>query len=77
MATVNFSVPEEIKQRFNEVFANQNKSHLIAELMLHAIEEHEHKQQRSRAIDALLKLRAKQKPVSDKAIRSARDKGRS
>lgn len=76
MATVNFSIPSEIKIRFNQVFANQNKSHLIAELMKQAIEEHERQQQRAHAIDALLKLRAKQKPVSDKAIRSAREEGR-
>ncbi len=76
MATVNYSVPDEIKNRFNQVFANQNKSHLIAELMKQAIEEYEHQQQRAYAIDSLLKLRAKQKPVTDKAIRAARERGR-
>lgn len=76
MATVNFSVPDEIKKRFNEVFGHQNKSHLIAELMKHAIEEEERKQQRVHAIDELLKLRSKQKPKSDKIIRVARHKDR-
>lgn len=76
MATVNFSVPDEIKNRFNKVFAHQNKSHVIAELMKKAIEEHEHQQHRSLAIDALLKLRAKQKPVSSKKINQARQQGR-
>jgi len=76
MATVNFSVPDEIKNRFNQVFADQNKSHIIAELMKHAIEEHERQEQRARAIDALLKLRTRQKPVSDKVIRKARESGR-
>jgi len=76
MATVNYSVPDEIKNRFNQVFAHQNKSHLIAELMKQAIAEYEHQQQRTRAIDTLLKLRAKQNPVTEKAIRSARKHGR-
>lgn len=76
MATMNFSVPDEVKTRFNKVFSKQNKSHLIAELMVQAIQEHEKKQQRAQAIDALLKLRAKQKPVSDKVIQSARDRDR-
>lgn len=76
MATVNFSVPEEVKVRFNKVFAKENKSHLIAELMLHAIEEHEKKQKRAQAIEALLTLRAKQKPVSLKQIQKAREKDR-
>lgn len=76
MATVNFSVPDAVKERFNSVFANQNKSHIIAELMQQAIEEHEHRLQRVHAIDALLKLRAKQKPVSNKRIQIARKHGR-
>lgn len=76
MATVNFSVPEQIKKRFNQIFENQNKSHLIAELMQQAIDKYEHQQQRSRAIEALLQLRAKQKSVSAKMVRKAREEGR-
>ena len=76
MATVNFSVPDEVKARFNKVFAKENKRHLIAELMLQAIEEHERKQRRAHAIDSLLYLRAKQKPVSLKEIQKAREKDR-
>jgi predicted DNA-binding protein len=76
MATVNFSVPDEIKIRFNKIFAHQNKSHLIAELMKHAIEDFEQQQQRAHAINALLKLRARQKPVSDKTIKTLLDRDR-
>lgn len=76
MATVNFSVPEEVKARFNKVFAKTNKSHLIADLMLQAVEEHERKQKRAHAIDALLKLREKQKPVSSRSARALREKNR-
>lgn len=76
MATVNFSVPDDIKTRFNEVFAHENKSHLIAELMKKAIEEHESKQRRAQAIDELLKIRSKLKPVSNKTIKAARNSGR-
>ena len=54
MATVNFSVPEAIKVRFNKVFEHENKSHLIAELMKKAIEDRERQQKRARAIEALL-----------------------
>ena len=39
MATVNFSVPDEVKERFNRAFAGQNKSQIIAELMMRAVEE--------------------------------------
>lgn len=76
MATVNFSVPDDIKNRFNQVFQNENKSHLIAELMKKAIEDHERKKRRVQAIEALLKIRTKQKPVSNQLISKVRLEGR-
>ena len=38
MSTVNFSVPAAVKQVFNETFGGQNKSAIIADLMLEAVE---------------------------------------
>ena len=76
MATMNFSVPEAVKNRFNQVFQHENKSHLITELMMKAIEDYEHKRRRAQAIDALLKVRAKQKPVSRQHVHQARREGR-
>jgi hypothetical protein len=80
MATVNFSVPEEVKKRFNSVFAHQNKSQIITQLMLQAIAEEQAKRKRKRAIDELLKLREQQKdmePVTDAMIKAARQHDRS
>jgi TPR repeat protein len=65
MATMNFSVPEDVKNRFNQVFRHENRSHLITKLMEKAIEDYERIQRRTQAIDALLKIRVKQKPVSN------------
>ncbi|OAI49231.1 hypothetical protein AYO45_00600 [Gammaproteobacteria bacterium SCGC AG-212-F23] len=76
MATMNFSVPDNIKKRFNQIFADENKSHIITEFMQQAIEDYEKQQRRIHAIDALLKLRAKQKPVTNRMIQLARHKGR-
>jgi metal-responsive CopG/Arc/MetJ family transcriptional regulator len=76
MSTVNFSVPEDIKKRFNKVFAHHNKSHLIAELMKQAVEDYERQQRRAHAIDALLGLRSKQKPITEATIKKARQTGR-
>jgi metal-responsive CopG/Arc/MetJ family transcriptional regulator len=79
MATVNFSIPDDIKNRFNKVFAHKNKSHLITELMQQSIDEYERRQQRIHAIhaiDALLELGKKQKPIRNKMIRKARKLGR-
>lgn len=76
MATVNFSVPDEVKKAFNEAFAGENKSAILAKLMQQAIENRERLRRRAAAIDALLKLRAKQKPVTDRQIAQARRAGR-
>jgi predicted transcriptional regulator len=76
MATVNFSVPDEVKRAFNEAFANQNKSAIIAELMMHAVERQKIRQQRSCAIDELLARRASRQPVTQEEIRIAREEGR-
>jgi hypothetical protein len=37
MATVNFSVPDEVKAEFDEAFGDRNKSSIIAELMRRAV----------------------------------------
>jgi len=39
MATVNFSVPDEVKAEFDKAFGDQNKSAIIAELMRRAVRE--------------------------------------
>ena len=36
MATVNFSVPDDVKAKFDKTFSGQNKSAVLAELMRRA-----------------------------------------
>lgn len=72
MATVNFSVPEEIKEAFNAAFKGRNKSAVIADLMMRAVEEARTQRQRARAIRSILKRRSRRRPVSEEEIRSAR-----
>lgn len=76
MATVNFSVPDEIKEAFQEAFAKENRSAIIARMMQEAVEERKRQQRRAAAIDALLDLRSRQHPVSPKEIHKARRAGR-
>jgi predicted transcriptional regulator len=76
MATVNFSVPDEIKEAFQEAFANENKSSVIARLMQQAVEEKRRQQRRAAAIEALLDFRRKQRVVSGAEIARARKAGR-
>ena len=76
MATMNFSVPDGIKEAFNIAYQGQNKSAVIADLMREAIERAERK---LRSHDAILRImdRRKHAPViSDDQIRTAREDGR-
>jgi hypothetical protein len=77
MATVNYSVPEEVKELFNRTFSGQNKSAIIARLMTEAVEEQQRVEKRARAIDRLLALRAETPPVTEEEIRAAREELRS
>jgi metal-responsive CopG/Arc/MetJ family transcriptional regulator len=76
MATVNFSVPDEVKQAFNETFKDRNKSAVIAELMREAVDRARRRERQSEAIARILALRAQTEPVSPEAIRAAREEGR-
>ena len=76
MATVNFSVPEEVKEAFQRTFARENRSAIIARLMQEAVEERLREQRRAAAIDAVLELRRRQAPASNAEIAEARRAGR-
>jgi len=76
MATVNFSVPDNIKKAFNKTFEGENKSAILAALMRQAVEERKRTKRRALAIEALLKMRRRIQPATDTAIRRARRKGR-
>jgi hypothetical protein len=76
MATVNFSVPDDVKAAFNETFSKTNKSAVIARLMMEAVEEERRRERRARAVEALLALRTRSPAVDAATLRRAREKGR-
>lgn len=76
MATVNFSVPDDVKALFNATFAHKNKSAIVAELMLEAVEREKQSARRSEAIDRLLALRDRTPPVNEEEVIQAREEGR-
>ena len=76
MATVNFSVPDQVKEAFNKAFAQQNKSAVIAELMRGAVMRQEQLRSRRGALRRIAARRDARRTVSVRAIRSARQKGR-
>ncbi|MDO9225456.1 MAG: hypothetical protein Q8M09_00440 [Pseudomonadota bacterium] len=76
MSTVNFSVPEEVKQAFNETFQGQNKSAIIADLMLEAVERAQARQRSQTAYQRISARRKHAPSVSEDAFRAAREAGR-
>lgn len=72
MATVNFSVPDDVKRAFNEAFAGRNKSAVIARLMEEAVQEEERARRRAAAVDRLLELREESAKATAAEIRAAR-----
>lgn len=76
MSTVNFSVPEEVKQAFNETFQGQNKSAIIADLMLEAVERAQSRQRSQAAYLRILERRKHAPAVSEEEFRADREVGR-
>jgi metal-responsive CopG/Arc/MetJ family transcriptional regulator len=72
MATVNFSVPDEVKAEFDKAFGDQNKSSIIADLMRRAVRERELQIRRSRVFRQLSSARANRPSISSEEIRKAR-----
>lgn len=72
MATVNFSVPDEVKAEFDKTFGDQNTSSIIADLMRRAVREHQLQIRRTRVFRQLSGARASRPSVSSEEIRRAR-----
>lgn len=54
MATVNFSVPEDVKAKFNETFKGRNKSAVIADLMCEAVAREQRRRESQEAAHRIL-----------------------
>jgi metal-responsive CopG/Arc/MetJ family transcriptional regulator len=76
MATVNFSVPDDIKAEFDKVFGRQNKSAVIADLMRKAVAEVKRRKRREDIFRTLTQRRAQRPSLSDAQIRRSRTTGR-
>ena len=76
MATVNFSVPDDVRDAFNEAFKDRNKSAIIADLMREAVDRFRQRRRSHEAIRRILDRRRDRQPLSDDDIRSARRAGR-
>ena len=57
MATVNFSVPDDVKGSFDRAFKGRNKSAVIAELMREAVDRVRRRQESRAAVERILTCR--------------------
>lgn len=76
MSTVNFSVPEDVKDAFNAAFDGQNKSAIIADLMREAVERAQRKKRSVAAYKRIIKRRRHAPTVTPAKLRAAREEGR-
>jgi metal-responsive CopG/Arc/MetJ family transcriptional regulator len=76
MSTVNFSIPEDVKDAFNATFEGQNKSAVIADLMREAVERAQSQQRGKDAFQRILARRQYAPSVTETQFRIARDEGR-
>lgn len=77
VATVNFSVPDEVKRAFDRAFRDQNKSAVIADLMRRAVADVDRRKQRMELFRLLTERRAQRRAASSHDVRAARDAARS
>ena len=68
MSTMNFSVPDRVKEEFNKYYADENKSAVLTKMLEEAIETKKKQEQRAKALDAILELRKSTRYISTEEI---------
>ncbi len=76
MATVNFSVPDDVKAAFDKAFGDQNKSAVLAELMQRAVRERQLQIKREKLLRQLCEARSSRPVLTFEQIMRARDADR-
>jgi metal-responsive CopG/Arc/MetJ family transcriptional regulator len=77
MGTMNFSIPDDVKDAFNEIFKHENKSAIVAELMRRAIEERRRRVKGESFYERIRAIHEKcSRTYTDAEIRKAREEGR-
>ena len=76
MASMNFSVPNDVKEAFNATFEGQNKSAVIAELMCEAVRREQRRQRHRSAVERILANRQDAPRVTLEEFEAAREEGR-
>jgi metal-responsive CopG/Arc/MetJ family transcriptional regulator len=71
VATVSFSLPDDVKDDFNKVFGKRNKSAVIADLMRKAVAEEKRRTHRRNIFHELTRLRASRPQLSYARLRTS------
>lgn len=74
MARMSFRVPEKVKKAFDTAFAKENKSAIMARMMMQAVEEEKSRAKGAKQIDRLLARRTTKETVSQNEVSAARNK---
>lgn len=73
MATMTFSIPDDVQKAFDKAFEGSNKDAVVASLLNRAIEERARRDRPAGLVERLRQIRARSRPVTDDEIRRARE----
>lgn len=73
MATMTFSVPDDVKEAFNNAFEGKNKDAVMATLMMQAVEDKMRDRPSAGFVECMRQIRARSRPMTDDEIRRARE----
>ena len=73
MGTMNFSIPDDVKEAFNKAFDGENKSAVVTRLMVRAIDEQTRRRRAHGYVERMRKIRAQSRVVGQDEIRRARE----
>ncbi|HKZ96433.1 MAG TPA: hypothetical protein VJ045_05590 [Hyphomicrobiaceae bacterium] len=74
MGTMNFSIPDDVKDAFNEAFKDRNKSEIVTNLMRQAIEREQRRQKSESFVERMRRIRARAtRTYTDEEIRAIRE----
>jgi hypothetical protein len=76
MATMNFSIPQDVKEAFDRAYAGKNKSAVLTDLVRKAIEEVDLQAVRLRVLAEVDARRPLHPKITNEQIRRARVAGR-
>lgn len=77
MATVNFSVPDDVKKAFDRAFRRRNKSAIIADLMRQAVADEGLRKRRLELYEILTERRGQRPKMTTEQVHDARVAARS